>query len=223
MLVAMVFSTSQARASERVLDGSFDILTACGAGPGAVCTNPVWAQALGGGASIGPLCKSGTGSCGNFQGPDNVFYLSAPNWVQLGGETSASGPLTYSIEQVVNIPAAPATLSFQLLTKNSTVSTGAFTVRIDGIPVFAAGGSLSSYAPVSVDLSAFASGLRTLRFDAIDTQNSSGSSDSFNIDNVSLDAPDHAAQPSTLLSSKKCRKGKKLKRGRCVKKRKKRR
>jgi hypothetical protein len=90
--------------------------------------------------------------------------------------------------------------------------------------VFGAGGTTagySSYAPVSVDIAPFASGLRTLRFDATDTQNSSGSSEQLQRrDNVSLDAPDHAPAVAGPASeaAKRCPKHRKLKNGRCIKK-----
>ena len=116
------------------------------------------------------------------------------------------------------MPAGSATLSFQLRTRNSNASTGAFTAKIDGTPVYTAGGSDSPYAPVSVDVSAFAGGLRTLAFEANNSTNN-GSTDSFNLDDVSIqDVPQQTAP-----SAKKCPKGKKLKKGRCVKKRKKKR
>jgi hypothetical protein len=197
-----------------VLDGGFDIVTACTASD---CTSPVWAEGISGG-NVGPLCQIGTGSCGYFQGP-SISPLSPPHWAQLGGETH-SGDTAYAIEQVVNIPAGPTNLSFQLLIKDSNVSIGAFTAQIDGTPVFAAGGATpghASYAPVTVDITPFSGGLRTLRFDVIDT-NISGSTDSFNVDDVSIN--DRPVIPAAPVK-KKCKKGKKLKHGKCRKKHKK--
>jgi hypothetical protein len=210
--VALLVPAS-ANASEHVLDGGFEAVTACDPSD---CTSPVWAEALAGGASTGPLCQVGTQNCGQFQGP-TLFPFAGTKWAQLGGETTMSPTLTYAIQQVVNIP-GPAILTFQLSSRNSNVSTGAFTVKIDGTPVYAAGGSDSPYATVTVDLSAFAGGLRTLRFENFEN-GSSGSRDSFNVDDVSIqDRP-----PATPVTTpkKKCKKGKKLRHGKCRKKHKK--
>jgi len=221
VFAALSIAPAQASAAEHVLDGSFDAVTSCMA---ADCTSPVWSDALGGGAGTGPLCEIGIGSCGYFQGPMGAGPLSGTKWAQLGGETSMSGSNTYSIQQVVSMPTGPATLSFQLRTRSSNASTGAFTVRIDGTPIFTVGGSEIAYTPISVDVSAFAGGLRTLRFEVANANNN-GSTDSFNVDDVSL--IDQPAQPTpvtpqvTTPAAKKCPKGKKLKKGKCRKKKRK--
>jgi hypothetical protein len=220
-VAAAMLVPASASASEHVLDGSFDAVTACNPGD---CTSPVWAEG-GSGGGTGPLCQVGTGSCGYFQGP-TVTPFSPPNWVQLGGET-IMGDASYAVQQVVNVPAGPTTLSFQLQIKDSNVSTGAFTAKIDGTPVYAAGGGTpghAAYAPVTVDISAFSGGLRTLKFENLNAT-TSGSSDSFNVDNVSIvdspppTTPTQAA--ATTPTAKKCPKGKKLKKGRCVRKKRK--
>ena len=222
VLLAALIAPAQVSASEHVLDGGFDAVTSCMAGD---CTSPVWSESLGGSAGTGPLCQDGIGSCGHFEGAMMVGPRSGTKWAQLGGETSASGLNTYSIQQVVSMPTGPATLNFQLRTRNSNASTGAFTVRIDGTPIFTVGGSEMLYAPISVDVSAFAGGLRTLRFEVANNDNN-GSTDSFNVDDISLiDQPAQPApatpQATTLPTIKKCPKGKKLKKGKCRKKKKK--
>ncbi|MDX6617103.1 MAG: hypothetical protein QOD60_2194 [Solirubrobacterales bacterium] len=217
--MAALLVPASASASERVLDGSFDVITACTPSD---CTSPVWAETVDNGGGTGPLCQAGTGSCGYFQGMGMVFASSPPVWAQFGGESVLADP-TYSIQQVVNVPAAPATLRFQLFIKDSNATTGAFTVQINGTPVFAAGGTTpgyGAYAPVSIDISPFAGGLRTLRFDVSEANPGGVSTDSFNVDNVSLDAPDHSPVPATPIK-KKCKKSKKLKHGKCRKKHKK--
>lgn len=210
--VVAIFAPTSAGASEYVLDGGFDVVTACAGGD---CTSPVWAESIAGG-NTGPLCEVGTGSCGYFEGP-TITPFSPPKWAQLGGETMA-GNASYAVQQVVNIPAGPASLSFLLLIKDSNVSAGAFTAQINGTPVYAAGGATpghSAYAPVTVDISAFAGGLRTLKFENLNVT-SNGSTDSFNVDNVSIiDTP---PPPAATTPAKKCGKKKRLKKGRCVKK-----
>jgi hypothetical protein len=210
VLVALGIASSPASASERVLDGSFDAVTACAVGD---CTSPVWGEGLAGGAGVGPLCEIGTGSCGHFQGPGQLFAHSGTKWAQMGGETTAAPTTTYAVQQVVNIP-VPSTLRFQLMRRDSSASTGALTIQLDGIPVYAIGAAEAAYAPISVDLSAFDDGLQTLRFEVIDT-NTGGSTDSFNVDDVSIDDAPGQATPAV----KKCGKRKKLRHGHCVKKR----
>ncbi len=220
-MVALI-APAQAGASEHVLDGGFETVTSCMAGD---CTSPVWTESVGGSAFTGPLCQDGTGSCGFFEGPMGAGPHNGTKWAQLGGETAPSPQNTYSIQQVVSMPTGPGTLSFYLRTRDSNASTGAFTVRIDGTPIFTLGGGERLYAPISVDVTAFAGGLRTLRFEVLNTDNG-GSTDSFNIDDISLVdqpvQPAPAAPQPTTAAATKCPKGKKLKKGKCVKKKKKR-
>ncbi len=222
---ALSVAPAQANASEHVLDGSFEALTTCNAGD---CTSPVWAESSSGGGT-GPLCQSGTQNCGYFQAPAAVGPLTGTKWAQLGGESVIANP-TYSISQPVNIPAGGATLSFQLSRKNSA-STGTFNARIDGASVFTAGGADAGYTQVSADVSSL-TGLRILSFEATIDNPLSGSTDSFNIDDVSLvDSPSQQTAPPPVATvpaaaipiATRCPKGKKLKKGRCVRKRRKKR
>ena len=185
VLSLALFSATASASVEAVADGGFDAAT-CTTGLSGDCTSPVWDEGIAGGG-VGPICQLGVGSCGYFEGPTLGNY-SPPNWVQMGGETSMGPTLSYAVEQEVKISDGPATLRFQLLTRNSNVSTGTFAAKIDGTTVFSATGSTpgyATYAPVSVNVSAFAGGTHTLRFEATDQQGN-GSSDSFNIDDVSL-------------------------------------
>ena len=221
VFAALILAPAQASASEQVVDGSFDSLTTCTVGD---CTSPVWSEASTG-SGTGPLCQSGTQSCTHFQGAGAVGPLSGTKWAQMGGE-SATGDSSFAIQQFVNIPTGGATLSFQLSTRNSNASVGTLTVRIDGAALVTLGGSDAGYHPVSVDVSSLP-GTRALRFEVSDIQGFV-SSDSFNIDNVSLvDSPPAQAAPAAATTpaptAKKCPKGKKLKKGQCRKKKKRKR
>jgi hypothetical protein len=203
----------KALAAERVLDGGFDVVTACS---DTDCTSPVWSESRGGSAGTGPLCEIGVGSCGFFEGP-TVGPFSGTKWAQLGGETTASPLNTYSIQQVVSMPAGPTTLRFVLRTRDSNASTGSFTAKIDGTPVYTVGGGESPYTPVSVDISNFSGGLRTLAFEVRNSDNN-GSTDSFNLDDVSIqDGPQPTGKRAAAL--RKCKKIKsKKKRKKCKRK-----
>jgi Ca2+-binding RTX toxin-like protein len=84
------------------------------------------------------------------------------------------------------------------------VSTGDFKVEIGGTQetagtqVFTATDStlgFASYAPVVIDVSAFAGGTHLLRFEAISSASGTGPLDSYDVDAISLDNPPSA--PST--------------------------
>jgi hypothetical protein len=223
--VVAAFSPATAGAAESVLDGSFDAVTACTTGFSGDCTSQVWDEELAGDARVGPLCQAGVESCGFFEGP-SLGPHTGPTWAQFGGEDSAGPVNTYALEQVVNVPVGPKTLGFQLTARHSSISTGGFTASIDGTPVFAVGAGTpgySSYAPVSIDISAFAGGLRTLRFQADTTQSGTGSSDSYNLDDVSItDRPVSGPTGLRAAALKKCKKKhSKKKRKKCRKKAKK--
>jgi hypothetical protein len=191
-MVALALPATAANASERVEDGGFDAAT-CTASD---CTSPDWSETTN--VPFGPICRQGVGSCGFFEGAGSVGYSSPLNWAQFGGYEAHQSKIHFSVEQVVEIPAAPATLRFVLQIENSLSSTGLFEVKIDGNPVFGATGDTpgyAAYAPVSIDVSAFAGGARTLRFEAVDTQSAVVSTDSFNVDEVALDAPDTSPTP----------------------------
>jgi hypothetical protein len=215
-LGAAVIVPGKALAAERVLDGGFDLVTACSAAGGGDCTSPVWSEARGGSAGTGPLCEIGVGSCGFFEGP-NVGPFSGTKWAQFGGETTMSALNTYSIQQVVSLPGGRTTLSFRLRTRDSNASTGSFTAKIDGTPVYTVGGGESPYTPISVDISNFGAGLRALSFEASNSANN-GSTDSFNLDDVSIqDAPQPTGRRAAAL--KKCKKIRsKKKRKKCKRK-----
>jgi Ca2+-binding RTX toxin-like protein len=195
-IVALGISVGSASASERVQDGGFDAAT-CTPGPTGECTSPAWTQTRSN-TFTGPICRVGTANCGFFPGPD-VGPRSPSNWAQFGGESVTGGTQSSVLEQIIQIPAGPATLTFYLKTGDSSISTGTFQAKIDGTQVFSAGGTTPGYAnysPVTVDVGGFAGGARTLSFEWVNQHGSSmGSSDSFNIDDVSLDAADAPPAP----------------------------
>jgi hypothetical protein len=223
--MALFIPASPVSAAEHVLDGGLDQVTTCVSGD---CSNPVWAEGRQGDSFVGPICQAGVGSCGFFEGPGNAFASSPPSWLQMGGETK-DGASSWFAQQVVSLPAAPMTLRFSLMTRDSNVDAGTLVVKIGSAPVFAVAANapgFASYAPVSVDVSGFGGGLRELRFEVSDTQAGSGSSDSFNIDDVSItDQPPGPAATTTPAKKKKCKKKKKnrasaAKKKKCKKKRK---
>lgn len=196
-----------AGAVERVADGDFES-TVCN---GTTCTSPAWTPSPPG-TGIGPLCAdpdlaSGPPNCaaGNLSG-----YLSPYHWARLGSETGfvgggdRPGPFTTSVTQSVLIPASPATLSFNLHIVPRDFATGTFRVTVDGQLVFDTVDSAtgySSYPRLSVPVSfAAGPGPKELRFEGtadVDPspapEGSAVASDTFDLDNVSLDAPDPAA------------------------------
>ena len=210
--VAMVaLGGAPAAASERVQDGGFEAATCTRGG----CTSPVWSQANtppnNVSVGIGPICT------GEYpEGPLSLCatsgsgYVSQPRWARIGaGDVLSTTPVTIrtSIEQSVSIPAAPATLRFRLRIMNVHALGSRFAVTIDGRQVFAATADSPPTPPlpyelVEVDVSAFAGGARTLRFEGVssgartEVSGPNGpSTDSYDIDDVSLDAAGPPSPP----------------------------
>jgi Ca2+-binding RTX toxin-like protein len=115
-----------------------------------------------------------------------------------------------AVSQSVEIPAAPATLRFVLRIAISPSTTGSITASIDGATVFTAADTAVGYAtyqPVSVDVSGFAGGSHVLRFSGATAYSgsASGASDSFEVDDVSLDAPAAVTPPTPPPAPATCR------------------
>lgn len=204
-LAGMAAVTAQpAGAIERIQDGNFE-QAACSTTD---CVSLPWAEtATSSGNPIGPICNAVTYFC--IQSGSG--YSTAPNWTRLGAgfsnNTLSSASHSSSIRQTVQIPAAPARLSFALrMPPIFDTSTGTFTVRVGTTTVFFATTSTtgySTYQPVVIDVSQFAGGTRDISFEAT-TQtppydNRGAKVRSFDVDNVSVDAPDPvpAAAPTT--------------------------
>jgi hypothetical protein len=210
LLVGLLALATSAYGSERVVDGGFDALTTCNPDPPAACTNPAWTQATEPDDLQVPICESGIGVCGQYgDGP-----LSQLAWAQLGARSE--GPLAddiWSIQQVVQIPAAPATLTFQLRIQPSLAAHGTLVARLDGAPIFGAADStpgFASYASVRVDVSGFAGSPRVLSFEGATHNVDMGGTGTFNLDDVSLEAPNVASTPAPPAGTpRKCGRRKK--------------
>jgi len=196
--------TAPAAAVERVEDGGFD---------GSLCivddcTNPAWDEAeFPTGPTddpIGPICKGGVDQC-ESQGSG---YTTAPNWVRLGAMkvTEEFVTNTSRVSQLVPIPAGPATLRFALRLLPGAISEGSLEVSLDGTNVFVRDDNalgFQDYAQVVIDVSAFAGDVRLIRFSGIGHSNGVPGSipPSFDIDDVSLDAPNAPPQSNSKNAS----------------------
>jgi len=172
-----------AAAAERVQDGGFDAAT-CNSSD---CTSLVWAEVSSSlGVVIGPICSAGTTNCStNGSAP-----FTPPHWARIGTGINST---TSAIQQTVQIPAGPARLAFNLRIFNSGVASGSFTVKVDGTPVFSATDTTPGYViytPVAVDVSGLAGGPRVIRFEGTSTVGGTAFTDSWDVDGVSVDAPD---------------------------------
>jgi Putative metal-binding motif len=181
-----------AAAFERVLDGGFDLATCTPSD----CVSPAWTESTSGAGAIGPICQSGSGpgTCADGSG---TGYNTAPRWARLGAGINA----TTGVAQTVQIPAAPAQLTFLLHITAGSSGTDTLSVTIDGTEVFRATDATAGFNPykaVTLDVSRFAGGARVLRFQAQNTA-SANPSDSFDVDEVSLDAPEPAPPPDRDL------------------------
>jgi hypothetical protein len=213
VMAALLIAAPQAIATERVADGNFESTTC----DGSSCTSPGWTAAVSGqppspALAIGPLCApffawGGPPECadGGHSG-----YLSPVHWARLGSSSRFVGgddrppTLTTSIAQSVEIPAAPATLSFNLHIVPQGFATGTFRVTVDGQLVFDTVDGATGYdsyplLSVPVDFAA-GPGPHELRFEGnadVDPgpapDGTAVASDTFDLDNVSLDAPDPPA------------------------------
>jgi hypothetical protein len=174
-------------AFERVSDGGFDAAT-CGATD---CVSSSWTETKSGTDPIGPICRSGTEECADGSG---TGYNTGPSWARLGAGVGA----TTSVAQAVPIPAAPAKLRFLLHITQQPNGTDALSVTIAGTEVFHATDATAGYAfykVVEIDVSRFAGGTRVLRFQGQNTA-ATDPSDSFDVDEVSLDAAEAPPPPN---------------------------
>lgn len=180
---------SPAAAFDRVRDGGFDLATCTPAD----CVSAAWTESAAGTAPIGPICQSGSGpgTCADGSG---TGYSSGGHWARLGAGVTA----TTAVSQTVPIPAAPATLTFLLHITASANGTGALSVTIDGTEIFRATDATAGFNPyktVTLDVSRFAGGAHVLRFQAQNNATTTPS-DSFDVDQVSLDAPEPPPPPN---------------------------
>jgi hypothetical protein len=174
-------------AFERVSDGGFDMST-CTVGD---CVSTSWTETKSGTDPIGPICRSGTEECADSSG---TGYNTGPNWARLGAGVGA----TTSVAQAVPIPGAPAKLRFLLHITPSGNGTDALSVTVDGTEVFHATDASTGYAnykAIEIDVSRFAGGTRVLRFQGQNTA-TTDPSDSFDVDEVSLDAAEAPPPPN---------------------------
>jgi hypothetical protein len=191
LAVISALAVGGASAVERVQDGGFDAAT-CTASD---CTSPSWieTEAPPSVQNIGPICKAAVDNCDTQTSTHSTF----PNWARLGAYNPFQQANTSAVIQQVQIPAAPATLRFQLrILPGSVVNSGDLTVTLDGATVFSATyqtPGYTNYVPVIVDVSSFAGGARLLRFTG--HGDSVGVPPSFDIDGISLGAADLAPPP----------------------------
>jgi hypothetical protein len=177
-----------AGAFERVTDTGFDAATCTATG----CTSTAWSQSRTPG-TYGPICSAQTLNCLSGGG-----YTTFYNWVRLGaGNTSDN---TSAVQQTVQIPAAPAKLTFALLIRGAGI--GTMRVTINGTDVFTATDTTPGYTDyhqVTVDVSRFAGGARVLRFEGHTSDPATplpSPSRIFDIDDVKLDAPEAPPPPN---------------------------
>lgn len=209
---ALLIAAPQVVAAERVAGGDFES-TVCN---GSSCTSPDWTTSVSGQppspATVrGPLC----GDPSFVSGPPDCIaglgsgYTSQFHWASLGSETGFAGgddrppDLTTSIAQNVLVPASPATLSFNLHIIREPHATGTFRVTLGGQEIYSATDATTgfdNYAQVTVPVGfAAGPGSRELRFageaevDPGSTGDCCVSSDTFEIDDVSLNAGDPPA------------------------------
>src|SRR5262249_39083826 len=145
---------------EEIKDGSFES-SAC---PFAtLCLHDNWLAQRAQQGYTGPICVTGGGLCGNFGPSVAIFPRTGSHWVQFGGEDI--GPVSYSVSQAVNIPAAPATLRFYLSERDDNCCGSELSVSIDSETVFTeTDHEAPNYRQVTVDVSSLAGAARTLMF-----------------------------------------------------------
>jgi hypothetical protein len=216
-------TAGEAPALERVVDGGFDASSCDNAG----CSSTVWdedSDANVGTSPIGPICSGmNLGCASNASG-----FSTAPNWARLGAATAAGGgafQVTTAVEQVISIPAAPATLTFYLRFLDlDPTGLSQMKVSLSGtvLRTFTQPTGFATYVPVTIDVGAFAGGTRVLRFEGASFFGGIDA-DSYDIDRVSLDAPDAAPAPTLTgqrdAALKRCKKKKRKKARRKCRKR----
>jgi hypothetical protein len=210
-------------ATERVKDPSFDTGEECNA---TECVDLFWAQSSSTamGTVIGPLCSPTVANCSPNSGYNTQF-----GWARLGAATEAPDSeadiVDSSISEPITIPAsfppdALATLHFNLRIRPSdTQSDESMTVSLNDTPVLDVEDTdnryTGTYQSVSVPLDGYVGpGTKTLKFEASGTFRHI--STSFDVDDVSVTAPDSAAVPNPPASqptmsppaTKRCKKKK---------------
>jgi Ca2+-binding RTX toxin-like protein len=185
---AALLCAAPSYAAEQVQDGGFESVP-CNDTFCEDSTN--WAQHITPSVSPvhGPICRSDQSGC-TFGGSGPA---AGTHWARLGAWTEAGAYTAYydNVTQQVAIPYAPATLSFKLRILQAANHTGTLSVTLDGTEVFTATDATAgyaAYAPVTVDVGQLAGAMRTLKFEGTSSSTAGGTSDSFEIDDVSLDA-----------------------------------
>src|SRR5262245_11221804 len=230
-MLALAAIPARADAVQRVADGDFE-QTTCNA---STCTSPAWIPkgSVAGGALIGPLCGPAETDCAYFGGNGWSGYHSPTHWGAVGSaygfeQAGDRFLVSSSIRQDVVIPAAPATLWFLLFIHDGPYADETLTVKLDGQPLLTVTDNVccSSYSLFSVPVGGFAGpGAKTLTFEAegeVETNAcpacvDDAESDFFQIDDVTLDAPDAPGAQATgqrAAALQKC----KRKRGKAKKK-----
>jgi Ca2+-binding RTX toxin-like protein len=177
-----------ASARERVHDNGFE-QAECNA---LTCDCPEWEEESAGTNVVSPVCRGGTGNCRN----DGTGPRSGLTWANLGLGTSQA----YSyVKQRVAIPDSPAELVFYLRVVDVPGTTGTFAAKINDSTVWSTGVSPSypGYTKISVDVSDFKGGsnyFRTLKFEATSSNPFGGTTTSFDVDDISVEAPDAPGQ-----------------------------
>lgn len=177
--VLAAFFTASASALERVGDGGFETGTICTV----ECLNGAWVRS---GERV-YFCE--TGKCSGAAAHGRYY-------VQFGGGTAYTeegDPLFFlrgQLEQLVEIPAAPAQLSFSYAVENSA-GVGEIALRIDGVKIFSTTEQTSGeYNRRLYDVSAYAGpGKHDLRFEF----RCGGTCTRIYLDDISLDAFDPAS------------------------------
>ena len=221
---AFAGTANAATATERVTDGGFDQTLCNSAG----CLGSVW-QSGGStdganGVVVGPICSGANFKCAS--GPSG--YHNGPNWARLGrAEETGTNPAQVDswIQQDIQVPAsfppAPlATLHVVMRVLQGSSADANLTISLGGTTVLTVGGNdprfTGSYAPVDVPLDAYVGpGARPLRFEAEGFYQSY--STSFDIDDISVMAPDALAGPTGQRAAAlaKCKKKHGKKRKKC--------
>ncbi len=188
-LTGLLATASPASAVEQIEDGGFEATTCPTPSDGGFnCTNPSWAEV----GEQAFVCQSTPGNC-------TPPAATGSGWGVLGSDLHQTTVETGSLAQTgVEIPDAPATLSFKLRIVETGNSAAAFNVIIDGVVVFSAAAGpfgtpgYESYATVSRDVSDRAApGGHQLTFDIrCEVLNLGNSCPRFDVDDVSLTTPD---------------------------------
>lgn len=210
-MLSLAVPASAATATERVSDGGFDQAACTTAG----CTGGAWSHgsSVGLGTVIGPICSDLNHNCvcntpSVLCAPPNSGFHSSHNWARVGAaeedpDTEISTVDTFA-QQDIRVPASfpptpLATLHFFLrIVPSDDGANETLTVSLGGTPVLTVDDDATgygSYQPVDLPLDALVGpGAKTLRFEA------SGDfrhvSTSFDVDDVSVTAPDALGPPA---------------------------